>query len=323
MEKLRVGVIGLGVMGMVHAEIYGQIDNVELVGLVESFPVVREKAEKRFKVPCFSTFDELIALGVDAVSVCTPDNMHKDFLLKSFEHGIKVLVEKPLEVSSVLCDEILAAMPDETYIMVGHTMRFDARIIQAKQHLMEGKIGKIVAAKINRCNVKANGARVGKRTNVAWFLGIHDADLLLWLLDDEVVAANGYGVKVFSEYEDYFVGNALLRSGVIATFENHWLLPDTCYNRMDARLSIIGEKGMITVDMCPTNVCVSADAGNSRFYDSFLQYVDLNGLTRGDILTEIQSFAECVIQNKIPPVTAKQAARAVRAIEMMTANSMF
>jgi len=131
MKKVRVAVAGMGLMGDVHTKVLLSLENVEVVGVAESDVSRHEKIRETYGVPVYSDINELLP-KVDAITVCTPDNMHKDIILNAFKNGVKVLVEKPLEVSSDICEEIIEAMPDPTYLMVGHILRFDPRVWRAK-----------------------------------------------------------------------------------------------------------------------------------------------------------------------------------------------
>ena len=197
MSKLRIGIIGMGIMGISHAKAYKAFsEDVEIVGGVEIDAKKGAEAANSLSLECYDTFEELASKGLDAVSICTPDDMHLDYVLKALKCGIRVLCEKPLEVSSERCRMILDAMPDETYIMVGHTMRFDPRVIPIYIALQQKRIGQIVSVKINRSNTVAVAERISPRSNIVQFLGIHDMDLLLWLLGKKLVQAHAYGKKV-------------------------------------------------------------------------------------------------------------------------------
>lgn len=321
MNKLRVGIIGMGVMGVSHVRAYRAFPNdVEIVGAVEIDPQKRAEAEKNLSIECFSTFEALADRQLDAVSVCTPDDMHIDYVLKALQCGIRVLCEKPLEVSTDRCKRIIDAMPDDSYIMVGHTMRFDPRIIPIKIALDQNRIGRIVSVKINRSNTIAVGNRISPRSNIVQFLGIHDMDLMLWLLGKKVEKAHGYGKKVISDQVDYSMANILFEDGIIGTMENHWLLPNARPLKLDASLTIIGENGMLEADLNAHPVYCTDNQGNVQYFDSYLSAYDAEGLPRGDMYREIQHFIECVKTKSMPLVTARQAAEAVSAIELILNN---
>ena len=92
MEKVKVGVAGIGLMGDLHTRVYQSLPDVEVVGVYEADMSRKKEIENRYSVKVFDTLDEMLS-QVYALSVCTPDNLHKDIILKAFENKVKVLVE--------------------------------------------------------------------------------------------------------------------------------------------------------------------------------------------------------------------------------------
>lgn len=314
MKELKVGVVGLGVMGDVHSRVYKSLPGVTLVGAVEAVPETAKKFADAHGVKIFASVDELLP-QVDAISVCTPDNMHKDIILKALKRGVKCLVEKPLEVTTKDCQEIIAAMPDETYVMVGHILRFDPRVWCAKQILDKGEIGKVHSVNIWRSNSRLSGERIGKRTSITWFLGIHDIDLVLWLTGCDVTRINAMGKKIFTKYYDYVVSTMELSNGAIAVMENGWTMPAERVTGLDAGIKIIGETGMIEINLTHNDARVtSGERRRSMLMDTY-HWPSIGPDLYGGLRAEIDSFVQCVRNNKVPPVTAREAMKAVDVVE--------
>lgn len=319
MGKLRTGVIGMGYMGDAHARFYLAQPDVEFVGCAESFDKRREEVKEQLKVEVYKTPEELFAQGLDAVSICTPDDLHKDLILKAFENKVKVLVEKPLAISSADCEEILAKRPDPTYLMVGHDLRFDPRAIQAKRAIDQGKLGEILHINIWRNNTVANAARLGKRTSIAWFLGIHDIDLVLWMTGlkvKKVAAANGF--KYNSPNWDYTSSHLIMDNDALVVMENHWLLPFQHSSQVDTGMKIVGSKGMLELELGFSEVSFAPMEGEGcRFFDTSYQPDDLNDVPSGDLGREIRAFLRAAAENTIPPITGEESYEAVKVIHMV------
>src|SRR5690606_27989129 len=175
--SLRVGVIGGGLMGELHARAYAAHPGAELVGVVEPDPDRRHELREALGVPIQGSADELWD-RIDAVSVCTPDDQHRAHVLAAFTHGVRVLVEKPLATTEAEADEILAARPDPSYLMVGQILRFDPRAQQAREVVRTGRLGELWSGRVWRCGSRSVGAKIAQRTGVDWFLGVHDVDLV-------------------------------------------------------------------------------------------------------------------------------------------------
>ena len=314
-RSIRMGVVGLGLMGEVHVRVYQSLEGVEVVGCVEPNQARAAAIQERYNVKIFSEVNELLR-HVDAISICTPDHMHKETILAAFRQGVKVLVEKPLDVSSTNCQEILAAMPDETFLMVGHVLRFDPRVWRAKQILDGGELGKILSVKVWRSNSMASGRKIGQRTSVTWFLGIHDVDMVLWLLNQpKITNVQAMGAKVFTPYWDYVSATLQTEAGTIVSVENGWILPVERVTGLDAGIQITGEQGMIEVNLTHADVRVtSAQRGRSMLMDTF-HWPEIGGELQGDLRIELEAFVRAVRYNEIPPVTAKEAAAAVDIVE--------
>ncbi|HCA28183.1 MAG TPA: hypothetical protein DEP23_00650 [Ruminococcaceae bacterium] len=315
MEKLKVGVIGLGLMGEVHTAIYQSLPYVEVVGCAEPYrPRAKEFAEK-YGVKVYAEPDTLLD-HVDAISVCTPDHLHKEVILKAFAKNVKALVEKPLDITAAGCEEILAAMPDESYLMVGHILRFDPRVWRAKQVLDSGELGKIYSVNVWRSNSRASGMKIGKRTSVTWFLGIHDIDMIIWLLGGKkITKVSAMGKKIFTPFWDYVISSMETEDGTLICMENGWTMPIQRVTGLDAGFKIIGEKGMMEVNLTHADARVTTEErGRSVLMDTF-HWPMIGTELYGDLRIELEAFVKAVQSNAVPPVTATEATEAVRVIE--------
>lgn len=315
MEMMKVGVIGLGVMGQVHTSVYQNLPGIELVGCVEPDAKRAQAFAQQHHVPIFTDLDALLD-QVDAISVCTPDQLHKDIILRAFQKHVRCLVEKPLDVSSEGCREILAAMPDETYLMVGHILRFDPRVWRAKQVIDAGELGEIYSVNVWRSNSRASGMRIGDRASIAWFLGIHDIDMVLWLLGEpKVTEVSAMGKRIFTKSWDYVVSAMRTDTDVIISMENGWTMPVERVTGLDAGFKIIGEKGMMEINLTHADARVTTIArGRSMLMDTF-HWPEVDGQLYGDLRIEIEAFVHAVRTKTVPPVTGKEAAAAVDVIE--------
>ena len=95
MEKLSVGVIGVGHLGKLHTKMFKQIDNCELVGVFDTNSDQAKLVAKEFVIQSFNSIDELLE-KVHAVSIAATTSAHYEVAKKCFEKGIHVFVEKPI-----------------------------------------------------------------------------------------------------------------------------------------------------------------------------------------------------------------------------------
>ena len=99
-EQMRCGVVGVGRMGRHHARVYAQLEDVELVGVVDRDAARCASMTEEWGGQGFDTVEQLIAAGVDAVTIATPTIHHLEAAQALLEAGVACLVEKPLAPSA-------------------------------------------------------------------------------------------------------------------------------------------------------------------------------------------------------------------------------
>lgn len=214
--KLRVGIIGAGGMGKVHAAAYRKVPEVEVVGVAEIDPGRGEALAAEFGARHVTDYHQLFD-QVDAVSICLPHTLHRTACEAAAGAGKHILCEKPLATTLAGCTAILnAARAANVILMTGQTHRFLQENVQVKTLLDAGAIGDVVMAQ-DTILARAPAAGLGWRGTLALagggvFLdnGVHAVDRLRWWLGAEVtwVAARIANRLHVSEGED--TGQALL-----------------------------------------------------------------------------------------------------------------
>ena len=147
-RKLRIGVIGTGGISGSHIKTYIAQPDVELVAGCDLIP---SKAEKKFEeyevkgAKFFTDYKEMIdTMNLDAVSVCTYNRTHAECTVYALEHGVNVLLEKPM---SVTLDEAVAIRKAEKksgkIVSVGFQPRFDANMQMIKKIVESGELGRV------------------------------------------------------------------------------------------------------------------------------------------------------------------------------------
>lgn len=206
MPELKVGVVGVGVMGTFHAQVYAGLPGVKLVGVADPNPERLRAIERDLEVPGFLEAEDLLG-RVDAVSIASPTSWHYRTTRPFLERGIHVLVEKPL-APSLAESEALAALSaaSGTVLQVGHIMRF----YKAVERLPE-LIKLPIAIEARRMG---NTRRV-KDIGVILDLMIHDIDLLLLLLREQPSSWHVAGRR-YGEHEEYAHAVLEFPSGVQA-----------------------------------------------------------------------------------------------------------
>ncbi|MBZ6079160.1 Gfo/Idh/MocA family protein [Microvirga puerhi] len=318
MDRLRIGVVGVGVQGHLHARVLKTLPEADFVGIAEADEARRSKAEAEFGVPAYASLDQLLD-QVDAVSICLPDHLHEEPTIRALAAGKRVLLEKPMSLSTESCDRILANCPDPDALMIGQILRFDPRVIRARELVRSGDIGEIWHAKVWRSTSQAVGVGIWDRTSVAWFLGIHDADLLRFVTGQEAEVVAALGRNVLSPGTEDIV-HALLRldGGAIATMENSWTLPHSRPSRADAGLRIIGSKAAIEVTLSHTDLLMVPREGNAVNMDTYF-WPSREGNGASNLRTELDAFVRAALYKEPSPVPGSEGRAAVALVEAVEA----
>jgi len=210
MEKIKVAVIGAGNMGKNHVRIYSEMKDVELIGVVDVNEKIGKEVAGKFNIDFFSNYKEIIN-KVDAVSIAVPTKFHYNVAKEFLNANVDVLIEKPITLHVNEADELIKiSEKNKRIIQVGHVERFNPAIIELSKHVNQDKIISIEASRIGPF-----GSRITD-TGVVLDLMIHDIDIILSLVNDEIECINAYGRKIKGEHEDYAIGLIKFRNGIIA-----------------------------------------------------------------------------------------------------------
>ena len=116
-DKVKIGIIGVGTIGTVHANNYAKVANAEIVALCDILPDRLAEKAKTFNIAkTYADYNALLAdPEIDAVSVCVPNDMHAPIAIAALNAGKHVMLEKPMTLSAELGKQILAAMSPRAY----------------------------------------------------------------------------------------------------------------------------------------------------------------------------------------------------------------
>jgi predicted dehydrogenase len=207
-ERLKVGVVGVGYFGSFHAEKYAKIPDVELVGVVDV-----DQARARYVADHLSTrpfvdyrdlFDK-----VQAVSIAVPTSIHYQVASDFVDHGIDVLLEKPM-TATLREAEALVHMAEEQrrILQIGHLERFNSAVAT-----LNGLLGDPLFIDSLRFSPFLERA---SQVDVVLDLMIHDIDIILSIVQSEVTSISAVGVPVVSSHLDIANARMEFRNGCIA-----------------------------------------------------------------------------------------------------------
>ena len=301
-DRTRAGVIGVGSMGQYHARVYAELPTVELVGVADVDAERASEVADRHGTRALS-MDELVE-SADAVSIAVPTAHHYAVARECVEAGVGVLVEKPFvadpEEGRTLVD--LAERRDVP-IQVGHVERFNPAVQAVAEILTDHEIIAIDAQRLGSARERDIA------DNAVMDLMIHDIDVLLSLVDEDVSLINAVG----AEENRYIDAQLAFEGGIVAS-----LTASRVTQRKIRRLSITTRKCWISVDYIDRSVEIHRHSlpeyveGTSGMHYRHEGVVERPMVDSGEPLKEeLASFVECVRTGETPQVTAEDGLRAL------------
>jgi myo-inositol 2-dehydrogenase/D-chiro-inositol 1-dehydrogenase len=317
MNKIRIGSVGLGRLGIRHAEnIAGRIQNAELTALCDVDKAKLEENAGRLGVKHrFTSFDEMLHCGdVDAVVLVSPSAQHTKQIAAALAAGKHVFSEKPLGVTVGECKEAeraVEAHPNLVF-MLGFMRRFDESYRYAHDKVAAGEIGKPVLFRSYSQDPEKfiDGAIAFAPHSGGQFLdmAVHDIDLARWFTGSEpesVYAIGGcYAHPEFARYQDGDKVSCLMKfknDAMVFLFAGR-----TAPHGYNVETEIIGTKGILRIASVPQKNLVEVLDGHGvrkECSENFLERFDTA------YVNEVQEFVNCVITGRKPAVTVYDGTR--------------
>ena len=204
----RVGVVGTGYLGRLHARVLTEIADAEVVGFVETNDAVAAELEASLKIRRFPSVDAL-AREIECAVVATPTTTHHAVARQLLEAGCDVLVEKPITATAEEARDLIAvAAANGRIIQVGHVERYNpaiaavAEMVRGSRYFEAERLGVFVPRSLD--------------VDVLLDLMIHDLNLVLSLLRQKVVEVRAVGVAVLTDKVDITNVRLELENGAVA-----------------------------------------------------------------------------------------------------------
>ena len=313
MDKLRFGVIGLGIMGQQYVKIYSALANTQVTAVADLNEKRAEEIGAKYGVDRrYTDYRRMLdEAPLDAVVVATPDFAHLEPAKAVLESGRHLAVEKPMTTSIAEADELLRLVrASGRKVQVNYNHRWLGPYYQGKQTILSGEIGTPLAAfarKNDTIFVATEFLTWAGQSTPAWFLSAHDLDLLRWYFAAEPVEARAWGrrevlVKRGIDTYDLIQAQVRFSSGAIATLESSWIYPNTFPTIVDSFVEVIGSEGHMHFDRKRESIEISSPKGFT-YPKNFLN-AEIFGRTRGAFPACLEDFAFAILENREPVVTA-------------------
>ncbi len=302
LDKVRAAVIGVGNMGKHHVRNYFEVESSELVAIVDLNETLGAELAAKYKCRYYKDYLDMIKAEMpQLVTIAVPTKHHHRVGIDVMNHGIHVLMEKPIATSTEKAKELIeCSKRNNVKLMVGHIERFNPGVRKLKEIMDRDELGEITSVIARRVGVFPPQI---KDANVIIDLAVHDIDIINWLLGkypDTVYSSGGRALA--SDREDY--AEIFLRYGNISGYiQVNWITPVKIRN-----LAITGINGYAELNYITQRLQLffsRYSKSEDDFGDFVIKFgeperIDVEVEQKEPLKAEIESFIWS-IQNDLPP----------------------
>jgi len=266
---VRIGVVGVGRIGAMHAEIIARkVDGAQLAAVADVHAPLAEAVALQFDVPAM-TVEELIASPlVDAVAICTSTDTHTRLIELAAQHGKAIFCEKPISLDLAEVDRALAAVEVAGVpLMVGFNRRFDRAHQSVHDAVVTGEVGDVQLARISSRDPAPPPVEYIKVSGGIFVdMMIHDFDMARYVVGSPVVEVYAKGAVMIDpaigEAGDVDTASVMLThaNGAVTMIDNSRQAP---YG-YDQRVEVLGLKGMAASGNPPLHSGITYTADGLR-----------------------------------------------------------
>lgn len=303
MQKTRLGVVGVGHLGSIHAKIYLKSQKCCLEAVCDTDKTSLDKISSELKVAGFTDYRELFG-KVDAVSIAVPTKLHYKTASDFLKHNIHCLVEKPFTADLKEADSLIkTAKINNLTLQVGHIERFNSAFSATQKLIKEPKF--IECHRLSPFT--------GRSSDVGAVLDImiHDIDIILGLVPSKIKKIESVGVNVLTQFEDIANSRITFLNGCVAN-----LTASRVSDEIMRKIRIFQEDTYISLDYKNAAACVYKKEGVA------ITKENLPIENEQPLQKELESFLDCVIGHKEPLVSG-EVAREALAVALKIQNQIW
>lgn len=322
MKRWKIGVVGAGHLGKIHARLLAAMPDVELVAIVDPIADARLAAAEMVKTQPLADHRELIG-KVDAAVVAAPTSLHHDVALDLLAGGLHLLVEKPLASNAAQAKALVAAAKKHQRVLqVGHIEQFNPAIEAIRPRITRPSY--IEASRASGYTFRCTDV------GVVLDLMIHDLDIALSLAGGEVAEVEAWGLVVCGPHEDVAKATLRFENGCVAQLSASRASPD-----MVRSMQIYSEDAFASIDFGSRTARVVrpraelADGSlelaripleeKTRLRDNFFREVapleELRPAETNPLVNELRDFLTSLDGSHAPRVTGEQGLKAQEVAE--------
>ena len=317
MEKINVGVIGVGNMGQHHARIYSKLENSNLVCICDINEKRGKEIAEKYGCKYYKNYiDMLKNEKLDAVSVCVPTSLHHEVAKNVILNGINLLIEKPIAKTVEEGEELVKLAKEKNVkLTVGHIERFNPAIRKLKEMIAQNELGNITSVIARRVGLFPPQI---KDADVIIDLAVHDIDVFNYLFNKtpvRVYAKSGRAlINKRADFSDIF----LEYEGVSGFIQVNWITPIKIRS-----LAVNGTRGYVELNYITQEINFyksNYETSHNDFGDFVIKFgspekkiIDIK--KEEPLKIELESFINCIKAGEEPLVTGEDALNSLKVAE--------
>lgn len=274
----------MGHLGSIHAKIYKEIPNCELVGVCDTNPQQLNRISTDLGVTGYNDYKELFG-KVDAVSIAVPTVLHHQVATEFLKAGIHTLVEKPFTLTLKEADGLIkSADRNKLILQVGHIERFNSAFAATLKII---KLPKFI-----ECHRLSTFPNRSLDVGAVLDIMIHDIDIVLGLVNSPLKRIDSVGINVLTKFEDIANARLTFKNGCVANLTASRVSDETM-----RKIRIFQEDTYISLDYKNAQACVYRKIGLE------ITKEDLPIEKEQPLQKELESFIACVTNRTAPLVS--------------------
>jgi predicted dehydrogenase len=315
MSKIKIGIIGMGRMGVTQFSIINTCPSIEIEAIADNSSIILTILNKYLSVKTFTDYNDLLeGTKLDAILVCTPPSLHYQIIKKAADKGLHIFVEKPFTTKLSQASELAHLYEDNALVnQVGYDNRFNEVFWKAKQFLENDIIGKIIRFKSEMfsCTIISTNDNSGWRAShengggAIFEIASHVIDLINFLIGkpDKIIGSS-LNYIYSRNVEDAISSTFLYKEKITGTLYINW--SDTSYRKPTIKMDIFGENGRLLADQHSLKIYLNKANKQYDFHQGWnnLYVTDIiypvPFYVRGNQFTrQLYHFIECIQKKEL------------------------
>jgi predicted dehydrogenase len=293
MKKIKVAVIGAGHLGKIHARIYAQCKDAELIGICDTDFAKANTHAQSFSTTAYTDYTQLLN-KVDAVSIATPTSEHFKIAAEFLKNKVHVMVEKPITKKIQEAEQLIRlAKKHKVLLQVGHVERFNPAIKMLSQFCKNPQF--------IECHRLSPYPLRGTDVSVILDLMIHDIDIVLSLIKAPLKSIHAIGVNAISSFEDIANVRLSFANGAVCNLTASRISDDVM-----RKMRIFQKDSYISLDYALQKIVMYKKTKAQITKKEILVE------KKEPLVEELLSFIHCIKTKKTPIVQGQDAKEALK-----------